>query len=294
MICRKDILDAATAVGFNLCGTTHCEPMDEISFFFEKWLSEGYGDTLGYLHRYTDRRANPRLLMKGAQTVVVCAVNYRNPLSGGYPDGFEGAKVASYALNTDYHVTIKDMLRRMLAMLQTTYPTLEGRMFTDTAPLFEKAHAERAGLGRIGRNSLLITPEYGSFVLLGELLLNLRCDVYDTPFEWQPCKGCERCIKQCPVGAINPNRTIDPRRCISARTLETDPGELSLHGWVCGCDECQSICPHNYRKPLADNPLFAPQFDPLTDKVQAQLSSRTLDDTLHSTPLARAFRTQKQ
>ena len=122
MICRKDILDAATAVGFNLCGTTHCGPMREISFFFEKWLSEGYGDTLGYLHRYTDRRADPRLLMEGAQTVVVCAVNYRNPLSGGYPDGFEGAKVASYAMNTDYHVTIKDMLRRMLNISNEEMP----------------------------------------------------------------------------------------------------------------------------------------------------------------------------
>ena len=293
MICRTDILQASREVGFNLCGAVPCEPMTEQSGYFEEWLAAGYAERLDYLRRYTDRRADPRLLMEGAQTVVVCAVNYRNALSSGYPEDFEGAKVASYALATDYHTTIKKMLRRMLALLREKYPSLDGRMFVDTAPIFEKAHAVRAGLGRVGRNSLLITPQYGSFVLLGELLLNDVVDEYDAPLDWNPCKGCEVCVRRCPVGAINPNRTIDPRRCISARTLETSAGELPLCGWVCGCDECQTRCPHNAGKPLADNELFAPLIDPLADSAQALLQSRTLDENLRLTPLARAFRDKK-
>ena len=185
------------------------------------------------------------------------------------------------------------MLRRMLTLLKERYPSLDGRMFVDTAPIFEKAHAVRAGLGSIGRNSLLITPQYGSTVLIGELLLNDTVDEYDTPLEWNPCKGCEACIRRCPVGAINHNRTIDPRRCISARTLESEAGELTLNGWICGCDECQSICPHNHNKPLADNPNFAPTFDPLDPEVQQLLQTRTLTPALCATPLARAFRDKK-
>ena len=293
MICRTDILQAAREVGFSLCGAVPCEPMTEQSGYFEEWLAAGYAERLEYLHRYADRRADPRLLMEGARTVVVCAVNYRNALSGGYPEGFKGAKVASYALAADYHTTIKKMLRRMLSVLREKYPSLDGRMFVDTAPIFEKAHAVRAGLGRVGRNSLLITPQYGSFVLLGELLLNDTADEWDIPLEWEPCKGCEVCVRRCPVGAINSNRTIDPRRCISARTLETSEGELPLCGWVCGCDECQTRCPHNAGKPLADNDMFAPLYDPLSDSAQELLRSRTLDESLRSTPLARAFRDKK-
>ncbi|MBP3426504.1 MAG: tRNA epoxyqueuosine(34) reductase QueG [Rikenellaceae bacterium] len=281
-------------MGFNLCGTTRCEPMGEQSFFFERWLSRGYAEGLPYLHRYTDRRADPRLLMPEAQTIVVCAVNYRNALSAGYPKGFDGAKVASYALNADYHTSIKAMLRELLTQLRALYPSLDGRMFVDTAPLLEKALAVRAGLGGIGRNSLLITPEYGSFVHLGELLLNMPCDCYDTPSEWNPCGSCSLCLKRCPVGAINPDRTIDPRRCISARTLESEAGELTLNGWVCGCDECQNACPHNAGKPIADNPRFAPTVDPLQPSTQHLLQTRTLDATLASTPIARAFKRRNQ
>jgi epoxyqueuosine reductase len=150
--------------------------------------------------------------------------------------------------------------------------------------------AVRAGLGRVGRNSLLITPDYGSFVLLGELVIDADVDAYDQPMDWEPCGGCTLCLKRCPVAAINDNRTIDPRRCISARTLETDSGELPLNGWVCGCDECQTHCPHNVGKPLYDNPQFAPLLNPLSDEGQQLLTSEQLPDLLSSTPVSRAFR----
>lgn len=289
MIRREDIVKIAAEVGFNLCGTTTCEEMVEADFFC-KWLDGGYASGLDYLHRHIELRQNPKLLFDGAQSIIVCAVNYRNEFSAGYPHDFEGAKVASYALTTDYHTTIKAMLRRMAVRLQELYPSLMGRCFTDSAPLLEKALAVRAGLGQIGRNSLLITPQYGSFVLLGEIVINDTIDNYDTPLDWQPCNGCSLCQKLCPVAAINDNRTIDPRRCISARTLETGSGDLPTNGWVCGCDECQSRCPHNHAKPNADNTDFAPLYNPLSCESQQLLCSRTLTDTFAQTPLARAFR----
>ena len=289
MISRENIVKIAREVGFNLCGTTTCDDVASADFF-EQWLKDGYGSELPYLARRVEIRRSPRLLFEGARSVIVCAVNYRNALSGGYPRNFEGAKVASYALMTDYHTTIKAMLLHLATRLKELYPSLEGRCYVDTAPLLEKALAVRAGLGQVGRNSLLITQEYGSFVLLGELVINDEIDQYDTPLDWAPCESCHLCEKVCPVAAINGNRTIDPRRCISARTVEGVAGELSKNGWVCGCDECQSKCPHNQSKPLCENELFAPVFDPLTDEYQNLLGSKTLNENLAQTPLARAFR----
>ncbi len=264
--------------------------MSDYADRFEEWLNEGYASELDYLTRRVEIRRNPQLLFEGAQSIIVCAVNYRNELSNGYPSEFTGAKVASYAVERDYHLTIKEMLQEMLSKLQAQHPALVGRCYTDTAPLLEKSMAVQAGLGRVGRNSLLITPDYGSFVLLGELVINDTADNYDMPLDWEPCGTCTLCLKRCPVGAINDNRTIDPRRCISARTLETNGGELPLNGWVCGCDECQTHCPYNVGKPISDNPLFAPIFNPLSDEGQLLLKADTLPDTLRSTPVARAFR----
>ena len=263
--------------------------MDRDADFLRGWLDGGNAEQLHYMHRNIDRRCDPRGLFEGAQSVVVCAVNYRNPLSAGYPEGFGGARVASYALCVDYHTTIKRMLQQMAERLRAIYPTLTGRCFVDTAPLMEKALAVRAGLGAVGRNSLLLTPQYGSFVLLGELVLADEIDHYDAPLDWSPCGECHLCERLCPVGAINPNRTIDTRRCISAVTLEVG-GSADTHGWVCGCDECQTRCPHNHGKPLSDNPAFMPIIDPLKPEVERLLSARELAPEFATTPLARAFR----
>ena len=124
---------------------------------------------------------------------------------------------------------------------------------------------------------------------LPELVLADEIDHYDEPLDWSPCGECHLCERLCPVGAINPNRTIDTRRCISAVTLEVG-GSADTHGWVCGCDECQTRCPHNHGKPLSDNPAFMPIIDPLKPEVERLLSARELAPEFATTPLARAFR----
>lgn len=186
-----------------------------------------------------------------------------HPTEGGYNKEAK-TKIASYALARDYHTTIKELLSKLAEQLKTYSPLLRYRAFTDSAPLAEKSYAVRAGLGWIGRNSLLVTPNNGSMLHLGELVIDEEVDHYDMPMEATGCGECRRCIEACPNNAILDNRTIDTRRCISCRTIEREAeGEqVSLDGWIFGCDACQSVCPYNKRAALHTNPLFDPLFDP--------------------------------
>ncbi len=280
----------AAESGFDLCGITTCRLLAQNKERFSEWLAKGYHSTLGYLERNSDKRFDPRLLFNGARTVVVCAVCYKNEISNGYPSGHE-AKIASYACAADYHTTIRQMLDTMLRKLKEHYPSLSGRAFTDTAPLAEKQLAVEAGLGWIGRQSLLITPQYGSFVLLGELLLTAGADTYDTPLQNGGCGACRRCIDNCPTQAITELRMIDTRRCISCRTIEQKfHSEGDYAHWIFGCDACQSCCPHNSTSPRHHNQAFAPLFDP-RDKDAAfwlSMSEEKFADLCGKTPMTRS------
>ena len=170
MLDRSFIRQSAAAAGFDLCGVAPCRHLVRNEQFFRRWLGDGRHASLGYLERNLDKRFDVRRLVEGAQTIVVCAVGYKNGLSDGYPDDFR-AKIASYALTADYHATIKGMLGDLFGRLRAAEPALAGRAFVDSAPLVEKQLAVEAGLGWIGRQSLLVTPRFGSFVLLGELVL---------------------------------------------------------------------------------------------------------------------------
>ena len=263
MLDRSFIRQSAAAAGFDLCGVAPCRHLVRNEQFFRRWLGDGRHASLGYLERNLDKRFDVRRLVEGAQTVVVCAVGYKNGLSDGYPDDFR-AKIASYALTADYHATIKGMLGDLFGRLRAAEPALAGRAFVDSAPLVEKQLAVEAGLGWIGRQSLLVTPRHGTYVLLGELLLTDDADVYDPPFEGSRCGTCRSCIDNCPTGAVAPDRTIDTGRCISCRTIEREqPGQTDLHGWIFGCDACQSLCPWNRRAPQHRNAAFDAVFDPL-------------------------------
>lgn len=272
MLDHRNIKRLAAGEGFDLCGIAPCRHLAENEARFREWLAAGYQSSLDYLERNADKRFDPRRLVERARTAVVCAVAYKNRASEGYPPGCRTC-IASYACAADYHATIRDRLRRMLAALKAAHPALEGRAFVDTAPLCEKQLAVEAGLGWIGRQSLLVTPQYGSFVLLGELILTDEADAYDAPFEGEGCGRCRRCLESCPTGALVRSRMLDTGRCIACHTIEKEPGtEVDLHGWIFGCDACQSCCPHNLRAPLHRNPAFDPLFDPLAMDEAAWLA----------------------
>ena len=214
MLDRSFIRQSAAAAGFDLCGVAPCRHLVRNEQFFRRWLGDGRHASLGYLERNLDKRFDVRRLVEGAQTVVVCAVGYKNGLSDGYPDDFR-AKIASYALTADYHATIKGMLGDLFGRLRAAEPALAGRAFVDSAPLVEKQLAVEAGLGWIGRQSLLVTPRFGSFVLLGELVLDAACDRYDEPLAGVGCGSCRRCPRPCCCSCCGP-RTCSrcrPRAC---------------------------------------------------------------------------------
>lgn len=290
MLDPKKIKKLAADAGFDLCGVAPCRPLAQNEAWFRSWLSAGYQSSLEYMERNADKRFDPRLLVEGARTAVVCAVSYKNRVGEGYPAGHR-AKVASYACARDYHATIKAMLTRLFEGLKAVHPELQGRAFVDTAPLAEKQLAVEAGLGWIGRQSLLVTPQFGTYVLLGELLLCDEAESYDLPFEGTRCGRCSNCIDSCPTGAIVAPRTIDTGRCISCHTIERQPrGEVDLHGWIFGCDGCQSCCPYNRKAPLHGNAAFDPVFDPLamTPREWAALSEEEFAARFGATPLTRS------
>ena len=290
MLDHRNIKRLAAGEGFDLCGIAPCRHLAENEARFREWLAAGYQSSLDYLERNADKRFDPRRLVERARTAVVCAVAYKNRASEGYPPGCR-TRIASYACAADYHTTIRDRLRRMRAALKAAHPALEGRAFVDTAPLCEKQLAVEAGLGWIGRQSLLVTPQYGSFVLLGELILTDEADAYDAPFEGEGCGRCRRCLESCPTGALVRSRMLATGRCIASHTIEKEPGtEVDLHGWIFGCDACQSCCPHNLRAPLHRDPAFDPLFDPLAmdEAAWLALDEARFGELFGRTPLTRS------
>lgn len=290
MLSHDDILNASRSAGFDLCGVARPRPLHTNTQHLRQWIEQGCIGGLDYMCRNADKREDATLLVEGTQSVVVCGVSYKSDINTHYTPE-QGCKVASYACNRDYHKSIKKMLLRMLSLLRESYPSLEGRAFTDSAPLFEKQFAVDAGLGWIGRQSLLITSQFGSYVLLGELLLNEACDSYDTPLESVGCGECHRCVEACPNLSINNNRTIDARRCISCLTIEqNNVADMPLHGWIFGCDECQMCCPYNLRAAHHTNPSFDPLFNPcdLSAEDWLTMSEEHFAERFGTTPLRRS------
>ena len=291
MIPKNLITNAALEVGFDIVGVVPAMALEEEAQRFGGWLCEGHHSTLSYLERNVEKRFDASKLVEGARSVVVCGVAYLSEYSRGYPEGWR-TKIATYALNRDYHLTIKEMLQALAARLQAFSPQLRFRAFTDSAPLAEKSYARRAGLGWIGRNSLLVTPDYGSMLLLGELVIDESVDEYDTPKEYIGCGECRRCIDACPNGAIAEGRYVDTRRCISCRTIEpmAEGDDINLDGWIFGCDACQSVCPYNQRAPLHTNPHFDPIINPLSLDADAWLamSDEEFSAIASTTPMTRA------
>lgn len=281
----------AAAIGFDCCGAVAVRRLDRAAERFNRWIEAGYQSSLGYLERHIEKRFNPALLVEGAQTVIVCAVSYKNAVSEGYPTDHR-AKIASYACNQDYHTSIKKMLRNLFERLKEECSTLAGRLFVDSAPVAEKQWAVEAGIGWIGRQSLLITPQFGSFVHLGVLIINEACESYDTPFTESRCGTCRACIEHCPTGAIlDEKRMINTHRCIACHTIEQQPAsEIDLDGWIFGCDACQSCCPYNRHAPRHRHPAFDPLFDPrsMTPDEWQNLSQEEFTTRFASTPLMRS------
>lgn len=274
----------ARELGFDLCGIAPSRKLIECERHLKDWAASSRRGTLGYMSRNLDKRLDPATLVDGARSVVICAVSYRR---NGQTDHEVASRIASYALTTDYHITVREKLYALLEFISKEYGAA-GRVFVDTAPILEKTWAVEAGLGWIGRNSLLVNPELGSFLILGAIVTDAVLE-YDTPYNGNGCKGCSACLKACPAGAISDDRSIDASRCISALTIETSEVVDYPGSQIFGCDICQNICPYNINSKAEANKIFSilPDFLSLTTEDWLSMDELEFSGRFGSTPLSR-------
>lgn len=267
----KKIKEKALAVGFHKVGVARAEDLPRERDFLENWLERGFHAEMRWMEREPEKRADPQLLLENAKSVVSVALNYYT--AHEHDDLPEKGKVSRYAWGDDYHDVLKEKLRELAAFIREICPAANAKSCVDTAPVMDKAWAQRAGLGWIGKHSNLITREYGSWVFLGEVLLDVEL-VYDDAETRDFCGSCTMCLDACPTNAIIEPRVVDSNRCISYATIESRaeefPAELAgnLNGWIYGCDVCQDVCPWNrFEKPTAET-----RFEPRAGNVSPDLT----------------------
>ncbi len=293
----------ARHLGFALIGVT--TPAPPLHYrVFEQWLDAGKHAGMAYLDTQPSRlrRADPRLIMPDCRSILILGLRYSpSPeetalVSSLSPDTGEKAEfipyrgnIASYAWGEDYHLNIPVRLKALIAFIESQIgKAVPHYFYTDSGPILERDLAQRAGLGWIGKNTNLINPQVGSYLLLAEILLGIDLEI-SPPFDQDRCGTCQRCLEACPTGCILPNRTLDASRCISYLTIELKEAiptalRTKLGGWVFGCDICQQVCPWNRRI-----------IDPIEDEAftpRPGISHPDLIETLSLTPesFARHFR----
>ncbi|MEM6271582.1 MAG: tRNA epoxyqueuosine(34) reductase QueG [Bacteroidota bacterium] len=252
------IKERAREMGFDLVGIAQAGFLEQEARDLEEWLRRGLHGKMAWMEGYFDKRVDPRLLVEGAKSIISVLLNYFPEPEHGQPD--DAPKISRYAWGEDYHKVIKRKLYRVLEFIQEEVGEVNARVFTDSAPVMDKAWAKRAGLGWIGKNTNLIHPKMGSWYFIGEIIVDLELD-YDTPMK-DYCGTCTRCLDACPTDALEPYR-IDATRCISYLTIELRenmPAELrgATDGWAYGCDVCQEVCPWNSFSIPAHSEDFTP------------------------------------
>ena len=249
----------ANELGFSFCGISKAGFLQDEAPKLEEWLKRGYQGKMGYLENHFDKRLDPTQLVPGAKSVVSLVYNY-------YPEkdhaNEENYKLAKYAYGQDYHFVLKDKLRDFMDRIQTKIGAVEGRVFVDSAPVHERAWAAKGGLGWIGKNSLLLNRQMGSFFFLAELIIDLELEP-DGPMK-DYCGTCTACQDACPTDAISEAYVVDGSKCISYLTIELKdniPTEFKdqMKGWAFGCDICQDVCPWNRFSSPHNEPAFNPQ-----------------------------------
>ncbi len=272
----SEIKAQAKALGFVSCGIAKAEELTNEARYLENWLNQQKHGTMHYMANHFDKRIDPHQLVEGAKSIIVLATNYYTPLKQ-----VEGApKISMYALGEDYHHVVKDKLFQLLQFIESKTGKIAARCFVDSAPVLEKAWAQRAGIGWVGKNSLLLTKRSGSYYFLSEIICDLELE-YDSPVK-DFCGNCTKCIDACPTQAIESPYRLDASKCISYFTIEyreeTLPAEMKgkFENWMFGCDICQQVCPINTQAQPHNELLFTPKNE-LLQKTKAEWQSLTED-----------------
>ncbi|MCB0733771.1 MAG: tRNA epoxyqueuosine(34) reductase QueG [Flavobacteriales bacterium] len=287
-ITSERIKSLAREVGFLDCGITPSEHLVDEEAHLQEWLNRGYHGTMSYMENHFDKRLDPSLLVPGSKSVISLIYNY-------YPEQkqtADAAKIAKYAYGTDYHYVVKDRMAELIRLMEEEGSSFNFRMFVDSGPVLERALAEKAGLGWIGKHSLLINKKYGSFFFIAEIICDLELE-YDQPVS-DHCGTCTACIDACPTEAIVENKVVDSTRCISYLTIESkEPIPERFHdqmnGWAFGCDICQDVCPWNRFSVPHQEEAFKPNNDLLEHRADdwLELSANQFKKRFRSSPIYR-------
>jgi epoxyqueuosine reductase len=277
----SQIKKKALQLGFAKVGIALPENLETELDHLQQWLARGFHGEMKWMERDPAQRTDPRLFWPQARSVIVVAVNYYTPheheastaRGSGWVDSPATGKVSRYAWGDDYHDIVGDKLRELLSWIKDQWPEAEGKICVDIQPVMDKAWAARAGLGWIGKHTNLITNEFGSWVFIGELLLNLDLEPDQTGVADQ-CGSCTLCLDACPTNALIQPYVLDANLCISHATIESRSSEIRaevaehLEGWLYGCDICQDVCPWNQMTPVTNEA----RFEPREGQVNASLS----------------------
>ncbi|HWP59228.1 MAG TPA: tRNA epoxyqueuosine(34) reductase QueG [Candidatus Acidoferrales bacterium] len=291
----RQIKEEAQRLGFTLVGISPVKPPPHEQSF-ALWLRRGFGGELGYMERSEGLRRDPKKLVPWAASVISAAMNYYKPLERPARQSEARGWISRYAWGDDYHDVVRAKLDRLLAAIRALAPCpVEGRAFVDSGPVLERDLAAVTGIGWIGKNTHLISPQHGSWFFLGELFLSLELPA-DRPIA-DRCGRCDLCLKACPTGAFVGPYVLDARRCISYLTIELK-GPIPRHlrpligNHIFGCDICQEVCPYNVKAtPSAEEAfwpragLYAPQLIPLLELSEEEFRRR-----FRGSPLLRAKR----
>jgi epoxyqueuosine reductase len=283
----KLVKDIAEAVGFDACGISNAEVDNDTISALKNWLAAERNAGMSYMERNIDVRSDLGLLVEGAKSVISVLYSYN---TDEQPDRTD-FRIAKYALGRDYHFVLKEKLNQMLEEIKKVCPQTEGRAFVDSAPLFERYFAQKSGLGFIGRNKCIINPKLGSFVFIGELVVNFESD-YDQPLN-QTCLGCNACIKACPTKALTLDG-INAANCISYQTIEKKDGidddvRQAKGSRIYGCDACQDCCPHNFSV-SKKNGIILPEIKAFSPEYLESMSNHQFQKKFANTALLRAGR----
>lgn len=236
----------AQELGFDFCGISKAEFLEEEAPRLEAWLNKNYHGKMAYMANYFDKRLDPRQLVEGAKSVITLILNYYPEKT--LPQASEDLKLSKYAYGKDYHFVMKDKLKDLMEMISEEIGEINGRVFVDSAPVMDKAWAKKSGVGWVGKHTNLINREIGSFFFIGEIICDLELQPDGAIKDY--CGTCTRCIDACPTDAIVEPYVVDGSKCISYYTIELKeaiPDEVKgkFENWIFGCDICQDVCPWN-------------------------------------------------
>ncbi len=301
MSLENQIKQKALELGFDLVGITDADRLDDRHVaYFKKWLDDGNHGQMNYLNRHLAKRIAPSKLLPNAKSIIVTACNFK-PKEADIKVTAQRqklAKISAYAQNQDYHIAIKNKLNELAKFIKDAavdQADYKFKLCVDSVPILEKAVAVKAGLGFIGKNHLLINPEFGCQLFLGEIVTTLELAPDDPmTIDRDRCGDCTECIKNCPTGALSADGSFDARKCISYLTVESDSDvsqkmKNKMDNWVFGCDICSEVCPYTKKSQVATGSIIKRKetIGELTPDQIIDMSPKQFDEMFADTAIKR-------